>query len=679
MLLDDDALTGGNPGGTGDDDNAANLSGTLGHVYGADGAGTVAYLTTGAPSTGGFTYEAGSGGSLLVKQNGTTVLTLTLNATTGAYTVAQNAAILHAAGNDENNQLFTINYKVTDGDGDTANGTLSINVDDDTPIVNSRSDLIYANNSNKTPGGTGIFSYSVGADQHVGYSASNSDFSAITLSGTVGLSAISGATVVWESESSTQAVFDVDFTYVSNPTTGATTTADGALIFDKTAGTYTFQVDPILSFSVLTTAASTGFTGYLPGSDTTDSTQPVVTVAALASNFFVQFTAFDRNNSTPLSAGTTAPTAYSDGEVFTGVESWASVSGVAAGVAGDTMQRGEVLDLDFFKINPTGHSSLAPTATSSAIFMQFDGLDNGEDMVVILKLVDSTNSANHTTRALIVDYADIYHATNGVIMLNGVATTVPTGFGINGAAIDNNDGVVFIESQDYNASGENWVIEGAQVMASTEGVSGTGINLNGKVGASGASTGTQTFANASEPQNVLTGSEAGTWDGDVFKITNIGFVTNITPDTHLSFTTTVVDADGDATAPQTLDVSISGGSVFTAGTDWEAIQGRTGLADTFVFASVASSPSGASHDVITGYEGGSDKIDVSGIDANSVGGLANDAFAYLGGGAFGNVAGQMRFDAGTHQLQGDVNGDGAADFVVELVAISSLASGDLLL
>ncbi|MEH8141542.1 DUF5801 repeats-in-toxin domain-containing protein, partial [Aeromonas veronii] len=66
VQLDDDALTGGIAGGTGDDPNAVNVSGILGHSFGADGAGSIQWLTSGAP--GGYTYEAGSGGSLLVKQ-----------------------------------------------------------------------------------------------------------------------------------------------------------------------------------------------------------------------------------------------------------------------------------------------------------------------------------------------------------------------------------------------------------------------------------------------------------------------------------------------------------------------------------------------------------------------------------------------------------------------------------
>ena len=132
VLLDDDALANGNPGGTGDDVDAQNVAGNL-PGSGGNGALTFDLLLTGAPV--GFTYIDGPAGSVLVQQGGVTVLTITLNAATGAYTVVQNAPIIHAAGGNENNQPFTINYVVSDADSDTANGTISINVDDDTPIV----------------------------------------------------------------------------------------------------------------------------------------------------------------------------------------------------------------------------------------------------------------------------------------------------------------------------------------------------------------------------------------------------------------------------------------------------------------------------------------------------------------------------------------------------------------
>lgn len=133
VQLDDDALTNGIPGGTNDDVDALNVSGTLGLNFGADGAGNVQWLTSGAPTD--FTYSAGTGGSLLISQGATLVLTVTLNSATGAYTVTQNAPILHADADQENNQAFILNYRVTDKDGDTADGTLAINVDDDTPVA----------------------------------------------------------------------------------------------------------------------------------------------------------------------------------------------------------------------------------------------------------------------------------------------------------------------------------------------------------------------------------------------------------------------------------------------------------------------------------------------------------------------------------------------------------------
>ena len=131
VQLDDDALANGIPGGIGDNDDAVEISGNLGLNFGADGAGNVQWLTSGAPAD--FTYASGPGGSLLISQGATLVLTVTLNSASGAYTVTQNAPILHADADQENNQAFILNYRVTDKDGDTADGTLAINVDDDTP------------------------------------------------------------------------------------------------------------------------------------------------------------------------------------------------------------------------------------------------------------------------------------------------------------------------------------------------------------------------------------------------------------------------------------------------------------------------------------------------------------------------------------------------------------------
>ncbi len=148
IRLDDDALADGNPGGRGDNPDSQNASGTLDHSYGADGEGTVLLLGTGAPA--GFVYTLNGDGTVMtVNQDGTDILQFTLTDTTsGDYTVTQLAPIDHRAGGRENNQSFNINYQVTDGDGDTANGRVRISADDDTPVVtiseDSLSDTTYS-------------------------------------------------------------------------------------------------------------------------------------------------------------------------------------------------------------------------------------------------------------------------------------------------------------------------------------------------------------------------------------------------------------------------------------------------------------------------------------------------------------------------------------------------------
>jgi hypothetical protein len=145
VQLDDDDLANGNPGfgadttdGADSDDVApANASGTLAHSYGGSGTGTTLLLNSGAPA--GFTYAVNGSGTVLTisQQQGDTsvaVLQISLSDTTaGAYTVTQLAAVHQEPGLDENNLQLSIAYQVTSSDGDMAVGTLSIDVDDDTP------------------------------------------------------------------------------------------------------------------------------------------------------------------------------------------------------------------------------------------------------------------------------------------------------------------------------------------------------------------------------------------------------------------------------------------------------------------------------------------------------------------------------------------------------------------
>src|SRR4051812_10783211 len=139
VQLDDDALAGGNPGGPGDDPDSIHATGTL-SGSGGDGALSFGLTANGAPS--GFTYQLQANGDLWVLQGSTHVLTVSVNSGTGAYTVTQVAPIMDPAGDAENNVIFDISYTVTDSDGDSVTGHLTVNVDDDTPVAKNDTDSV---------------------------------------------------------------------------------------------------------------------------------------------------------------------------------------------------------------------------------------------------------------------------------------------------------------------------------------------------------------------------------------------------------------------------------------------------------------------------------------------------------------------------------------------------------
>ncbi|WP_158589869.1 beta strand repeat-containing protein [Gemmobacter lutimaris] len=129
------------------------------------------------------------------------------------------------------------------------------------------------------------------------------------------------------------------------------------------------------------------------------------------------------------------------------------------------------------------------------------------------------------------------------------------------------------------------------------------------------------------------------------------------------------------------DTISGGGGVdrLIGGLGQDTLTGGAG-ADVFFFTRVADSDLISGRDTITDFVSGTDKLNLAQIDANT--GLAGDqAFTFLGTGAFTNVAGQLRLavSGANSFLLGDTDGNGTADLNVALLGVTSIVAGDIIL
>ncbi|WP_271411619.1 retention module-containing protein [Pseudomonas sp. Q1-7] len=510
-----------------------------------------------------LTYSS-VGNTLIAKAGTTTIFTLQVQSN-GDYTFTLLGALDHpgsGAGGDD--QLLTLNLtgalRASNGSGSLPlAGDLLIQVEDDVPAILQSSNLMFSN-GDSVAGASGVFVYSTGADTRGAgpFSPADSDFTSIGLSGTVGGVAISSGAVTWMAESAASATFRIGFDYAPNPASpGTLEQASGTLTFDKVNGTYSVALDePIQGYTILKTSTSLSITGYEVNSTVPDSTQPAVAVVALNNNFFVQYTSYAEpssgTGSDNLRAGSSSTSVFTDGELFNQAMSWVSVSNSANGVAGDTLGKGEVLDLNFYSSNPKGHLGVEPNARADGMFLKFDGVNN-EDLVVVLKLIGV--GGVKTTRALVVSNADIMTANSAVLAAYGIY-------------LDNNDGAIVIEKNDFNAPGENWQIYGAQVLTSVEGItSSAAINFNSAIGNGGASN-----------VNSRVSFTSSDTDHDVLKVSDVGFITSETNtlDTTLDFSVAIRDADGDTSSTRVLQVNLEASSTFVGTASDDVIQGTSG-------------------------------------------------------------------------------------------------------
>ncbi|MFD1985786.1 beta strand repeat-containing protein [Mesorhizobium newzealandense] len=553
---------------------------------------------------------------------GAAAFAVAINSTSGIVSVAQYTSILHptpGANHDEpvnitDSALLAV-VTVTDGDGDTATSSTGIgdavHFQDDGPTIVDQDAAAGIQGFDGDPGtagaqheqlhnvvgvaATGVFSFDIGNDGRV-YDATHSDFGdadpvtngvqQLVLTGTVDNAQnpnITNISTSLTSESATSAVFAFSFHYDKDPITAGVQdgTAGGTLTFNKELGTYSIVLNDVVdgfSFSVfhsseLLSKAPPGNTGH-PELVVTELDKFGATPGD-TDGFYVQFTANSNPSGSPFGFNGTgddtptpgdppAPldTTFNNGQFVTSAfEDWVSATQSTNGVAGDTIQKGELLTLRFFNenimgdVNPGapggGDEKVAPTDAVDAVAIKFDGIGNSEDLIVVLDLIDY--GANgvlgggddlKTTKSIYVQNADFFKG-----------NTVPAPYSSE-FTLDQNDALVIIESNDYNAGSEHYQIQGMQIMQSGNGLSGSAINLNRVT--DDPSTGTV--------EGSSTGAASGTgggalqdWEGtdnDVLKITDIGFIESTSGQigAHLNFAVNIQDGDGDTTGVQTLVV-----------------------------------------------------------------------------------------------------------------------------
>ena len=513
---------------------------STGTVLGADGGTTAFSLSTVDGSSSGLSTTAGTAillyneGGIIVgrvgSQAGAAAFAVAINSSTGVVSVVEYLSIQHnlnGANPDDSvsitNAAISAVVTAIDGDGDKSTATAQIGnliaFQDSAPVLTAASNINIQNAGDYAA--SGIFAYDLGAD---GARVDNNVFVAVTGAATVNGNAVQNYTI---SETPTESASSVSYAFSFDYSNGTGTAHEsGTLTFDKVNGTYTVDLaDPIQAFSIVGTAGApaSAFVNYNADGTTSNGPSDIATVG-LTSNLFIQFTGDNGTISTTVAPGTSySPATGSFGglDLFSGSVATVTVSSSAAGVAGNTIQGGEILDFNLYATDPHGTTGGVPTGSASSMFIELDGVGGTEDMIVILKLFD-TVTHQYTTQALMVQNGDI---------ITSNATLTGTAYA--GIHLDNNDGLIVIEANDYQQGNANLVIVGAQIAGSDAGISGTALNFNGALGALGDSSGSQAFSTDVSDQP--------------FKIQNIGFVTATSTNqtANLTFNVTIQDGDGD--------------------------------------------------------------------------------------------------------------------------------------
>ncbi|WP_315831151.1 VCBS domain-containing protein [Bradyrhizobium prioriisuperbiae] len=154
--LDDEGLSGGNPGGPGDAAGAAtSFTGSLHVDFGVNSAGASFAFNAAQPGLGGLTSGGEAVHVLATTVNGVPTLigyigsdpsvatnqvfTVTINgaALEGEYTFTLLRPLDHPVHGTEDTLNLSISFTATDGSGNTGSSTIHVDINDDTPVVDS--------------------------------------------------------------------------------------------------------------------------------------------------------------------------------------------------------------------------------------------------------------------------------------------------------------------------------------------------------------------------------------------------------------------------------------------------------------------------------------------------------------------------------------------------------------
>ncbi|RSZ39969.1 hypothetical protein EJO66_07420, partial [Variovorax beijingensis] len=398
-------------------------------------------------------------------------------------------------------------------DSEVLNIGANIRFDDDGPTVTAISDLTGANDGLPI---AGTYNFSVGADDVD--NASTDGIVLNSLTGTTGGGRpITDAAVSHFAEDATTVTYNFSFNYYPGPTSTTTQAATGTVVFNKTDGTFAFDLNQLIggqtTFSTSSPLASFNY-------DTEGNNSPEIVVQQYSSDFFGVLSASSArppSDSGDLMSGNDH--AFTTGEIFTSESTaFVNVATDTLGVNSDTVQAGELLNFDFYRSNPVSNpASTSPPqqpgaaivgtdkAYADAINITIDQITDGEDVAILLKLFDASTNTT-TTRLLIANSAADYQSAGGGTK------------------------IVSIGEDDYDSA--IYQIAGVQVLSSTEDLTGTGISLS-----------THDTVNLTAAGM----NYADTADNDVFKIIKIDVITSTTinSDVDLNFAGQLIDGDAD--------------------------------------------------------------------------------------------------------------------------------------